>query len=160
MRVALVSVLEKVHTVQLPALENLSDKAKKELFKNDGIHLTKVGLGALEDNLIKGIKSVYTDIKENKYSEGSRAQQEPGRHGPGRQEPGAHHGPGGGGGYRPQNRQAGGGYGRRQFPDQPRQSWRGGHNNNRQMYDMQNMMRDFMMFMDSSPGRFRGRDRY
>ena len=167
MQVALISVLEKVHTVHLPALENLTDKAKKELFKNDGIHLTKVGLSALEDNIIKGIKSVYTDIKETKYSDENRPREESGRHGPGRHGPDRHgpgrqepgdHGPGGG--YRPQNRQAGGGYSRRQFPDQPRNSWRGGHNNNRQMYEMQNIMRDFMMYMDRSPSRFRGRDRY
>ena len=57
-------MVDKVHNIHLPALENLSDKAKKELFKNDGINLTRAGLTALEDNLIQGIKSVYTDIKE------------------------------------------------------------------------------------------------
>ena len=84
MQVALISVLEKVHNIHLPALDNLTEKAKKELFKNDGIHLTKAGLAALEDNLIQGVKAIYTDIKDIDYKEDSRAQQE---HGAGRDEP-------------------------------------------------------------------------
>ena len=40
MLVALASVLENVHTVKLSAFENLSDKAKKSLYKNDGVYLT------------------------------------------------------------------------------------------------------------------------
>ena len=106
-------MLDKVHNIHLPALENLEEKAKKELFKNDGIHLTKAGLGALEDNLIQGIKNVYTDIKGTDYHDDSRIQQEhgggrddhdrhgPGRHGAGWRDSGRHGaGAGGGGGYR------------------------------------------------------------
>ena len=56
----------------------------------------------------------------------------------------------------------GGGEYRRPYNfDQPRQhnrDWRG--NTNRQMSEMQNMMRDFMMYMDNDAGRFRGRVRY
>ena len=177
MQVALISVLERVHNIHLPALENLTDKTRKELFKNDGIHLTKAGLGALEDNLIQGIKSVYTDIKDIDNNDDSRIQHELGT---GRSEPAGHrpaghgparHGPGGQGGYKPRSRErhtgdsgrpgAGGGYVRRPYTDQPRQhnrDWRG--NTDRQMHNMQNMMRDFMMFMDNGSGGFRGRNRY
>ena len=180
MQVALISVLEKVHNVHLPALENLTERDKKELFKNDGIHLTKAGLCALEDNLIEGIKSVYSDIKDKDHIEGSRTQQEHGlggrkygRQEAGRQEPGRHGdvkqdhgrpGPGSRGGYRPgdRGRHAGGGDDRRPYyTDQHRQqnkNWRG--HSNRQMHDMQNMVRDFMMFMDNGSDRFRGRYRY
>ena len=173
MQVALISVLENVHNIHLPALENLTEKAKKELFKNDGIHLTKAGLGVLEDNLIEGIKSVYTDIKDVHNLEDSRAQQEqgvgrdnPDRNGGGHGASMYHSGrPGAGahGGYRHRDRErhSGGDHGRRQYTDQPRQhnrDWRG--NTNMQMYDMQNMVRDFMIFMDNGPGRFRGRGRY
>ena len=164
---ALISVVDKVHNIHLPALENLSDKAKKELFKNDGIHLTRAGLTALEDNLIQGIKSVYTDIKETdkptSQQEHGAGRQVPRGHGPGRPGTGGH---GNGGGYRPRDRDShagggGDGYTRRHNDNQPRQhsrDWRG--NNNRQMYNVQNMMREFMMFMDNGPNRFRGRGRY
>ena len=174
MQVALISVLEKVHNIHLPALDNLTEKAKKELFKNDGIHLTKAGLAALEDNLIQGVKAIYTDIKDIDYKEDSRAQQEhgagrdepdrdgPSRHGAGWQDPGRS-GAGSGGGYRHRGRErhGGGDYGRRPYTDQPRQHNRDRRGNeNRQMYDMQNMVRDFMMYMDNGSGRFRGRGRY
>ena len=172
MQVALISVLERVHNIHLPALENLTDKTRKELFKNDGIHLTKAGLGALEDNLIQGIKSVYTDIKDIDNNDDSRIQHEhgsgrsePAEHGPARHGPGGHDSgrPGAGGGYKPRSRErhTGGGYVRRPYTDQPKQhnrDWRG--NTDRQMHNMQNMMRDFMMFMDNGSGRFRGRNRY
>ena len=167
MQVALISVLEKVHSVHLPALENLSEKAKKDLYRNDGIHLTKTGLCALEDDLIQGIRSIYTDIKVTEYrreAQHSNGDDDnrggagtPGRHDPGR------HGPGG---YRhhDRDRQSGGGeYGRRQHPAQSRQhsrNWQGNNNNN-QMYGLQNMMRDFMFYMDNNgSNRYRGRGRY
>ena len=169
MQVALISVLDKVHNVNLRALENLTEKTKKELFKNDGIHLTKAGLSALEDNLIHGIRSVYTDIKDKVPNDESRAQPDngaggskPGTQGPGRHGSGGHdrQRPGAGGGYRPgdRGRHAGGDHHRRQYSDQHGRNWR--DNSNRQMYEMQNMMRDFMVFMDNGAGRFRGRGRY
>ena len=167
MQVALISVLDKVHNVHLPALENLSEKAKKDLFKNDGIHLTRAGLCALEDDIIHGIRSVYTDIKVTEYR--SEAQHNivdddsrggagrPGWHDPGRHGPGGHR-------NHDRDRQSGGDYGRRQHPDQPRQpnrNWRGNsNNNNNQMYRLQNMMRDFMFYMDKGSDRYRGRGRY
>ena len=167
MQVALISVLDKVHNVHLPALENLSERAKKDLFKNDGIHLTKAGLCALEDDLVHGIRSVYTDIKVTEYKseaqhindadDGREGAGRPGRHDPGRHGPGGHR-------HHDRDRQAGGDYGRRQPPDQPRQpnrNWRGNsNNNNNQMYRLQNMMRDFMFYMDKGPDRYGGRGRY
>ena len=167
MQVALISVLDKVHNVHLPALENLSERAKKDLFKNDGIHLTKAGLCALEDDLVHGIRSVYTDIKVTEYKseaqhindadDGREGAGRPGRHDPGRHGPGGHR-------HHDRDRQAGGDYGRRQPPDQPRQpnrNWRGNsNNNNNQMYRLQNMMREFMFYMDKGPDRYGDRGRY
>ena len=63
MLIAVTSILEKVHTIKLPALENLSEKDRKTFFKGDGIHLTNAGLAVLEDTLIAGIKTIYTDIE-------------------------------------------------------------------------------------------------
>ena len=162
MQVALISVLDKVHNVHLPALENLSEKVKKELYRNDGIHLTKAGLGVLEDDLISGIKSVYTDIRVTENRTDTQQNNDNSKDGAGKLEGGRHgsHGPGG---YRHQDRdrQSGGGHDRRRYTDLPRQpyrSWQG--NTNNQMYGLQNMMRDFMFYMDNGPGRYRGRGRY
>ena len=164
MQVALISVLERVHNIYLPSLENLSEKVRKDLYRNDGIHLTKAGLVALEDDLITGVKSVYTDIRVADYKTETQKNNDDSKGGVGRLEGGQYvsgrHGPGG---YRHQerDRQPGGGHNRRHYADQPRQSnrsWQG--NTNNQMYGLQNMMRDFMFFMDNGPNRFRGRGRY
>ena len=176
--VALTSVLDNVHTIKLPALENLCDKARKSIYKNDGIHLTKAGLVILEDKLIEAVKAVYTDIEQttdNVRSSPSSLSplQRDGARG-GSVEPG--HGRGGGGYVHH-------GYGRRddrvQNPRNDRREFRGqpadqrryndrnhgnwNNNNRRQEPHMQNMMRDFMAFMENGPGSYSrngGRGRY
>ena len=56
MLMPLTNVLDKVHLVRLPSLDNLDGKAKKELFKDVGLHM-------LENDMITGIKHIFPDVK-------------------------------------------------------------------------------------------------
>ena len=57
---SLITPLEKVHYVPLPSLHNLPDKSKRNLF-TDGIHLKPWGIKLLSNDIIAGVRSVYTD---------------------------------------------------------------------------------------------------
>ena len=63
MLMPLTNILDNVHIIRLPSLDNLVGKAKKDLFKDDGIHLTDIGQTVLEDDMIAGIRSSYKDLK-------------------------------------------------------------------------------------------------
>ena len=167
MLVALASVLENVHTVKLSAFENLSDKAKKSLYKNDGVHLTKNGIAVLEDNLSKSTKTIYTDTEEKtvhteRYSSPASSQRVRGDAGNERTVEPRNAGRGYGRHWEGDRRDGGRSphfrHDRGQYPEQPRgqhRNNRGGNwRQNRQEPDMQDMVRNFMEYMDS--GRYRG----
>ena len=163
MLMPLTNILNRVHLVRLPALDNLAGRARKELFKDDGIHLTDTGHTVLETEIIAGIKSIYTDVKPKTNNS------------PANNIPPPNNNSGNGwrgkrGGY---DGRSGGGYGPPQWngpardgaPRQPQ--YRGsGNNRNNQMYNnrqgpgMQDMYRDFMDFMNNGPGMNRGGRRY
>ena len=177
MLIPLTNVLEKVHLIKLPSLENLSGKVKKDTFKDDGIHLTNVGLTALEDDLIAGMKTVYRDIKPpSAHSQadnrvGAKRHEHGGRPGgygrPDWDGPasgrGEHGRPGGRG--RPEWDGPAGGRGQQYRGGRQQQQQYGGNyrnnarnwNRDRQEPGMQEMMRDFMAYMNNGPPMYRGR---
>ena len=59
---SLIAPLKKVHFIPLPSLQNLSDGSMKNLF-TDGIHLKNWGIKLLSGEIIRGVQSVYTEIK-------------------------------------------------------------------------------------------------
>ena len=148
MLMALINAIEKVHLIKLPNLDNLSAKAKKDMFKNDGIHLTNVGLEALEDDLIAGMKTVYTNVKprtRNSPKKQTLSENGHGRHW----------------------ERVGGGRNGHQSQYADRQQQYGGRPNNDRHWNrdrrepgMQDMMRNFMAFMSNWTAGKRGRNRY
>ena len=165
MLVALTSILENVHPIKLPALENLSEKDRKTLYKGDGIHLTNAGLVVLEDSLIAGIKAIYTDIEKKSYVNNPTPPTTQSRDG-GRDR---RAGQGGGYGQPDRNRNGSGGRGQQYHGDRQQQYGGPGqyrHNNSRnwnrgrQEPGMPDMVRDFMAFMNNGPGMYNGRGRY
>ena len=140
MLMPLINVVENVHLVKLPSLDNLPEKERKDIFKNDGIHLTYVGLTELEDDIIAGIKTVYKDIKPKLSKNHSPPQPQ---YGPGRREE-----PRGRGGFKPRYSD---------YYDDRQQQNRGDyrdnqrHWNNRPEPGVQDMVRNFMAFMNTGP---------
>ena len=170
MLMPLTNVLDKVHLVRLPSLDNLDGKAKKELFKDDGIHLTDVGLHVFENDMITGIKHIITDVKpkeqtrERYNSPPPNINRSGGGHGRGN-----NHGPGDGYGRRGWGgpaRDSGqqyhhGGGGDRQSQHRGSGNFRNNQRyRNRQEPGMQDMVQDFMAFMNNGPGMYRGGRRY
>ena len=179
MLVALTSVIERVHTIKLPALENLPEKAKKSLYKNDGIHLTNAGLAVFEDSLVAGIRNIFTDMEPSKDRgnlhpaspqprQGDREQD--GRGGSRIGHPDHNDGRGGsrnGFGHPDHNDGRGSARGQRshgvrqqqQYGRPPQHRYNNNNRNrDRQEHGMPDMVRDFMAFMNDGPGqRYRGR---
>ena len=164
MLIALTSVLEKVHTIKLPALENLHEKSRKALYKNDGVHLTNAGLAVLEDSLVAGIKNILTDVDQDEdRSNDPISTPQPGSGDDGRPQ----RGNGSRNGYGPpdHDRRGGGARGQRYHDDRqqqygrpPQQRYRNNRNGgDRQEHGMLDMMRDFMAFMNNGQGRYRSR---
>ena len=60
---SLIKPLDKVHFIPLPSLHTLPDSSMKNLFK-DGVHLKNWGTRLLTQDMIRGVKSVFKDIKE------------------------------------------------------------------------------------------------
>ena len=143
MLLPLINILEKVHLVKLPSLENLSGKNKKDLVKDDGIHLTYVGLTVIEDDMIAGIKNVFKDIKP-KFNKNPPPLSPQHEHG---------------GRDRKEEHRVHGGFGQRHYEHHDsRQQKYGGNNrdgqrhwNQRQEPGVQDMVRNFMTFMNAGP---------
>ena len=182
--VALTSVLDNVHAIKLPAFENLSEKSRKSFYKNDGIHFIRAGLIVIEDKVIDAVRNVFTDLEqipddvENSTSPDAPQHRDGDSHRNADVRDGA-----AGGGYdrrdhgdrvqyqhqdRREFRGQPAGQHRREFRGQPAGQHRhneGNRNNGngRQEQDMQNMVRNFMAFMENGPGRYPrngGRGRY
>ena len=60
---SLIIPLKTVHFIPLPSLN--VNRAKKDYFKDDGVHLTARGRAMFLNDLEKGIKAVYTNLKSN-----------------------------------------------------------------------------------------------
>ena len=61
---SLIMPLEKVHLVNLPSLHNLPEGRKHTLF-TDGIHLKQPNMKLYANDIVDGIKKVYTEILTN-----------------------------------------------------------------------------------------------
>ena len=166
MLMPLTNVLDNVHLVRLPSLDNLDGRAKKEIFRDDGIHLTDVGLTVLEKDVIAGIKSVYTDVKPKVQDSFRNPSPHNSNKYGGRGRRGDYDGPPGGG----YSRRDWDGHARGRDQQQShggRQLQQGGpghfrnndRNRNRQEPGMQDMVRDFMTFMNNE-AHYRGRGIY
>ena len=59
---SLITPLEKVHYIPLPAFQKISDKSRMNLFDVDGIHIKHWGLKLMSEDIISGVRNVYTDI--------------------------------------------------------------------------------------------------
>ena len=168
MLMPLTNILDNVHIIRLPSLDNLVGKAKKDLFKDDGIHLTDIGQTVLEDDMIAGIRSSYKDLKPKIQS--SQRNNPP---------PTNNHSHRGGRERRVEyDGHPDGAHGRHHWDDSARkrgnhhsQNYRqqqhqgNGHrnnqrNDNRRGPGMQDMYRDFMDYMNNGPGMHRGSWRY
>ena len=178
MLIPLINCAENVHLVKLPSLQNLSGKAKKLTFADDGIHLTKAGSKILEDDIIFGIRSIFKDMKPKNNRSFSTPQHHDRNGGPSRR------GDNGGnaGGYgRPDHRQQYGGPGGQyggpggryggpgrqyggpgdQYGGPGGQYRRDDRNWNRdRQAGMQDMVSNFMAFMNNGPPNYRNRNRY
>ena len=166
MLIALTSVLERVHAIKLPALENLPERARKALYKNDGIHLTNDGLAVFEDSLVAGIKNIFTDLNTSKEQRTPPSASPPhGNRGGGRRERG--NGTRNGYPHSDHDRRGGGARGQRYHNDRQQQQYgRPPHQQQRyrnnwsgdgQQHGMPDMMRDFMAFINNGSGGYRSR---
>ena len=172
MLIALTSVLERVHAIKLPALENLPERARKALYKNDGIHLTNDGLAVFEDILVAGIKNIFTDLNASMEQRTPPSASPPhGNRGGGRRERG--NGTRNGYPHPDHDRRGGGARGQRYHNDRQQQqygrpphqqqryrnNWSGDgqQQQQQQQHGMPDMMRDFMAFMNNGSGGYRSR---
>ena len=126
--------------------------------------MVDAGLAVLEDTLIAGIKTIYTDIEPKSSNSNNPTPSTP-QHGDVRRDVRKESGAGQGGGYGQPDRSRNGNGGRGQQYHGDRQQQYGGqgqyrHNNGRswnrgrQEPGMPNMVRDFMAFMNKIGGRY------